>query len=209
MKTKSVVIAFDDGPHLKENLYHHHDNSAASNHEQEHSNTSLIGVVCRGIQLLHVSESTIEVDGINATEQVLALIQNNPFLLELRLILIDSPTLGGFNPPNPFTIYEKTHIPLLLIPDRKPKSHIANVYQEVFPQRHEQIAFLEKLPDLTKFSIITNKDPNISGEIYFHAIGIEPRDVHEILEYLTHFSLVPEPLRLAHLIASRQTCKKE
>ncbi len=204
MKPKVVVMAFDDGPHHAEDLYH----SNQSPKNAKPKTTALIGVVCRGIQLLHVSESTIEVDGTDSTEKILQLILQNPFLPEIRLILIDSPTLGGFNPPNPFYLYEQTKIPLLLIPDRKPQSHIAQVYRDIFPQRTDQIEFLQKLPPLSSFKLSINTDPHITSDLYFHAIGIEISAIKEILRYLTHFSKIPEPLRIAHLIASRMREKR-
>lgn len=205
MKKKSVVIAFDDGPHGKEDLFHHHLPSKNLGKKQSnYSTTSLIGVICRGIQLLHVSEASIEIDGFDSTERILSIIEDNPYKVEIRLILIDSPTLGGFNPPNPFEIFQKTQIPILLIPDRKPKSNIATIYKEVFPHRIEQINFLKKLPELTDVPVSVNSDPKIKGNLFFHAIGITKPTIIEILEHLTHFSLQPEPLRIAHLLASRQ-----
>ena len=95
-------MAFDDSPHLKSDLAHFNQNS------NNNPKIPLIGVVCRGIQLLHVSTGIIQVDGIDSTQEILRMYGINPYKNEIRLFMIDSPTLGGFNLPNPFEIYEKT-----------------------------------------------------------------------------------------------------
>ena len=189
-------MAFDDGPHLKSDLAHFNQNF------DKISNIPLIGVVCRGIQLLNVSKGSIQVDGIDSTKEILKMYESNPYKNEIRLIMIDSPTLGGFNPPNPFEIYEMTRIPIILLPDKKPKSVISDVYSKVFPEREEQIEVLKKLPPLESLILSINQDPNISREIFFHAIGISKNEIVDLLNYLSEFSAIPEPLRLAHIIAS-------
>jgi len=189
-------MAFDDSPHLKSDLAHFNQNS------DKNSNISLIGVVCRGIQLLNVSKGSIQVDGTDSTKEILKMYASNPYKDEIRLILIDSPTLGGFNPPNPFEIYERTNIPIILLPDEKPKSVISEVYSKVFPEREEQIEFLKKLPKLESLIVSINQDPNISRKIFFHTIGINKNEIIDLLNFLSEFSAIPEPLRLAHIIAS-------
>ncbi|MHA1475604.1 MAG: endonuclease dU, partial [Promethearchaeota archaeon] len=136
------------------------------------------------------------------TQEILKMYESNPYKNEIRLIMIDSPTLGGFNPPNPFEIYKKTEIPILLLPDKKPKSMISEVYSKVFPEREEQIKILKNLPQLESLIVSINQDPKISREIFFHAIGITKNEIIDLLNHLSEFSAIPEPLRLAHIIAS-------
>jgi len=189
-------MAFDDAPHLKSDLTHFNQNS------NENPKISLIGVVCRGNQLLHVSNGMIQVDGIDSTQEILRMYRINPYINEIRLFMIDSPTLGGFNLPNPFEIYEKTKIPIILLPDKKPKSVMSEIYSKVFPEREEQIKILKSLPKLESLIVSINQDPKISREIFFHAIGITKNEIIDLLNHLSEFSAIPEPLRLAHIIAS-------
>jgi hypothetical protein len=189
-------MAFDDGPHSKFNLEKH------SNKSNFKPKALLTGVTTRGIQLLHVSFGNIEIDGTDSTEEILRLYEENPYKNEIRLIMIDSPTLGGFNPPNPFEIFERTKIPIILLPDKKPKSVISEVYSKVFPEREEQIKFLKKLPKLESLIVSINQDPKISREIFFHTIGISTNEIIDLLKYLSEYSAIPEPLRLAHIVAS-------
>ncbi len=196
MKKKICIMAFDDGPHLKSDLANFNQNSKYI------PKISLIGVVCRGIQLLHVSNGMIQVDGIDSTQEILKMYGTNPYKNEIRLIMIDSPTLGGFNLPNPFEIYEKTKIPIILLPDKKPKTLMSEIYSKVFPEREEQIEVLKKLPKLESLIVSINQDPKISREIFFHAIGITKNEIIDLLNHLSEYCAIPEPLRLAHIIAS-------
>ncbi len=191
------MIAFDDSPHKKEDLRHNNPNKEAI------AKVDLIGVVFRGLQLLHVTQDEIEVDGKNSTEKIIENVVNNPFYNELRMILIDSPTLAGFNVVDPFEIHEKTKLPVILLPDDKPKDKIINVYEKVFPERIEQIQWLNKLPDLDEIEVNIKTNSNISKHIYFHSIGTTREEIQGLIEYLCEFSSRPEPLRIAHLIASR------
>ncbi len=189
-------MAFDDGPHLKTDLAHFNQNY------DNYPKISLIGVVCRGTQLLSVCKGMIQVDGLDSTQEILKMYKSNPYRNEIRLFMIDSPTLGGFNIPNPFEIYEKTKIPIILLPDRKPKSVMSEIYSKVFPEREEQIKILKKLPKLESLIVSINQDPKISREIFFHAIGITKNEIVDLLNHLSEFSAIPEPLRLAHIVAS-------
>ena len=196
MKKKICVMAFDDGTHSK------HDLAKYSKISSIIPKALLVGVITRGIQLLHVSFGNIEIDGTDSTEEIIRLYEENPYKNEIRLIMIDSPTLGGFNPPNPFEIYKRTKIPLILLPDKKPKSVISEVYSKVFPEREEQIKILKNLPKRESLNVSINQDPKISREIFFHSIGIAKNELVDLLNYLSEFSAIPEPLRLAHIIAS-------
>ena len=66
MKKKIGILAFDDGPHKREDLLH-------LSNDPDHVSiiVPLIGVFCHGTQLIHVSRSEITVDGIDATHQIL------------------------------------------------------------------------------------------------------------------------------------------
>jgi endonuclease V-like protein UPF0215 family len=194
VKKKVVVLAIDDGPHLREDLYH--------NGPKCRIRIPLVGVVCKGLQLIHVGKTDVEVDGLDSTEKIIELYQRCPFKLEIRLIMIDSPTVAAFNIVDPFRIHQETGVPVLLLPDSRPRGSIVDVYSKVFPDRNSQIEILQNLPPLDQLELEIHSDPNIKGSIYFHVIGAKKEDIAPVLIHLAEYSLVPEPLRLAHLLAS-------
>ncbi len=198
LKKKIVTIAFDDGIHRENQIAKYHDQQSDTNFQY----VPLIGAICRGHQLLHVSQSEIQVDGLDSTDKIIEIIEENPFKQEIRLIFIDSPTLGGFNIVNAQGIYLKTNIPVVLLPDETPKQNLAHTYQKIFPHRIPQLDFLRNLPNLNQLNVRINQNPSISRDIFFHSVGIEHNDLIELLNYLSEYSAIPEPLRLAHIIAS-------
>ncbi|TFH27013.1 MAG: DUF99 family protein [Promethearchaeota archaeon] len=206
LKIKSCILAFDDGMHEKADLYHSrpHDPHSIPSLKK----TSLIGVITKGLQLLHVTRSCIEIDGRDATDCILEVYNHNPHHHEIQAILIDSPTMGGFNIPDVFAIHQRTNLPVILIPSHPPTQSIVAVYRSVFPDREHEIQILTKLPPISSIEVRVNCTPEITKLLYFHAIGVEFSDIVEFLQYTTHFSAIPEPLRLAHLIASQLTIKK-
>ncbi len=203
MKKEVVVMAFDDSPHNREDLNHYRKQKEKLKDAHGPAHVDLIGVVFRGHQLLYCTQDKIEVDGLDSTNKIIDQVLNCPYLNEIRLILIDSPTLGGFNVVDSQLIYEKTKIPVLLLPDEKPKERMVNVYKKIFPQRKEQISWLASLPVLKSAVVKVNQNPVVEKRIYFHAVGIKTNEVKGLLNYLCEYSTIPEPLRTAHIIASR------
>lgn len=194
-------MAIDDGKHVKSDLLRYrppNESNQASIHE-----TDLVGVITKGLQLMHVSSTKVTVDGDDSTERILEIFRSNPFRNEIRLIMIDSPCVAGFNIPNPFIIHEKTQVPVLLIPSNPPTHTISHVFEKVFPYRKKELKVLQNLPPLESIEVNVNISPNLTKLVCFHPIGTSKSEVADLLQFLTHYSAVPEPLRLAHLIASQ------
>ena len=42
----------------------------------------------------------------------------------------------------------------------------------------------------------------IPGKLYVQAVGLEPETAFEVVRVTTRTGLIPEPLRLAHIVAS-------
>ncbi|MHA1585357.1 MAG: hypothetical protein ACTSWL_08885, partial [Promethearchaeota archaeon] len=88
MKKKVCILAFDDSPHKKSDLQHNRehffDSSQSSDVNESESipKVKLIGVVCRGCQLLHVSQSFITVDGVDSTREIIRHYMENPYRKE-------------------------------------------------------------------------------------------------------------------------------
>ena len=117
MKNKIVILGIDDFPHQRDDLFHYCPDPT----QTKGPTIPLIAVTCKGLQLVDIQSVFIEVDGIDGTEKVISLYEKFPFKSEIRLILINAITVGGFNIINPFEIQEKTQVPVLLVSDNKPK----------------------------------------------------------------------------------------
>jgi len=196
MKANIGILGIDDSPHSREHLA----NAIQKGHPPKI--VQLVGVTCKGTQLLHVGHHPIEVDGTDDTNAVLALFEESPFNHEIKLILINSPTVGGFNIINPQKIYDRIQMPMVFLSENRPTSNIAEVYTKVFPDRTEQITTLKNLTALEELTVPIVSNPKVSGKVYYYNYGITNQEIKPILLALGLHSAIPEPLRLAHIIAS-------
>jgi len=201
-----MILGIDDSPHLKGELHHYRPSPMLSDKINQ---VNLVGAICKGLQLIYTAKEPIEVDGTDSTEAILRLYRNSPFQNQIRMIMINSPTVGGFNIVNPFRINEITQLPIILLSDRKPQSNIAEIYARVFPERKEQIEVLRRLPPIEELKVNLISDSNCSGMIYFHCIGIPKSEILPVLRSLSYYSALSEPLRLAHTIATMFNVEKE
>jgi hypothetical protein len=62
-----------------------------------------------------------------------------------------------------------------------------------FADADERIALLRKAGEIREL---------IPGKVFYQAYGLPPQQAEEIINLTQKSSLIPEPLRLAHMIAS-------
>ena len=150
-----------------------------------------IGVVMRGGKCIDGILSTkVEVDGNNATARLVEMINKSKFRSQLRCIFLDGIALAGFNVIDIRELSKKTGIPVVTIIRRKP--NVARI-KEVLNKlgQKEKIGLLDKAGSVVKI-----------WHIYAQPVGISIEKLKEILKLVCTRSNIPEPLRLAHLIAS-------
>lgn len=150
-----------------------------------------IGVVMRGGNSIDGILSTkVEVDGDNATLQLAEMVNRSKFRLQLRCIFLDGIALAGFNVIDIRELNKKTGIPVVTIIRRKPDvAGIKEVLNKL--NQKEKIRLLDKAGSVVQI-----------GNIYAQPVGISIERLKEILKLVCTRSHIPEPLRLAHLIAS-------
>jgi hypothetical protein len=181
LKSEIRILGFDDGAF------------------QPHSNDSVpvIGVIFRGGKFLDGALKTdITVDGIDATEKIVKLINSTRHKKQLKVLMFDGITLGGFNIVDVKKVYEETRIPVIVInrkhPDlKKVKEALKNF--EDFDKRWEMIL---NAGEIKKMRIKESKD------IFYQSLGLTDEQTQEIIELSTTRSFIPEPLRVAHLIVT-------
>lgn len=162
----------------------------------EDKKTILIGAIFRGGEWLDgVLKTEIEVDGNDATEKIITMVKNTRHK-DLRVIMLDGITFGGFNLVNIKKIFEKTGLGVIVIvrklPDFKKIENVIKRYNH-YEERKESIA-LAGTP---------KKVETKPGKfIYIQCCGIKFEDAEYIVKLSSTRSLIPEPIRVAHLIAS-------
>ena len=156
----------------------------------------IIGVIMRGGSYLEgVLSRKIKVDGHDATMLCIDMANETRYKKQLRALLIDGITFCGFNVIDIEKIFLETNLPVITITRDKPDfKKIKNALIKNFSDWESRLDIIEKG---SLHEIKTNFNP-----IYIKCFGISIDEAKEIIKISTIRGVIPEPIRIAHLIAS-------
>ena len=81
----------------------------------------IVGVVFRGgCSIDGVMHTQIIIDGLDATEKLALMINNSPHYQQLRLVMLNGITFGGFNVVDLQKLHLTTKLPILALTNDKP-----------------------------------------------------------------------------------------
>ena len=159
----------------------------------------VVGVVFRGADYLDVVLSTrVEVDGMDATLKLIKLINESRTKEQLRFVMLDGITLGGFNVANINSIYNQTKVPVIVFMREQPDMRAIKNALLHFEDGELRFDVLEKAGKIHECEI-ANKATK--GKVFFQIAGTDEKTAKEVLKLTCKNALVPEPLRVAHLVA--------
>jgi len=179
IKKEIRILAWDDGPF----------------EFKSKGKDILVGVIFRGGQFLDgLLKTEIDIDGLDATEKIIGKVLKTRHK-DLRVIMLDGITFAGFNIVDIKEIYKKTKLPVIVVNRKK-------------PDFEKFISTLKQLPEPKKrLDCVENAGPTYwakvkNKRICFQCSGIKIEDAKKIIKETSTMSLIPEPLRVAHLIAT-------
>jgi len=156
----------------------------------------VVGAVVRLPNYLDgVMRTTIEVDGSDSTSKLSTMLNNSRFKDQIELIMLDGIALGGFNVVDLEKVVDETGIPICTITRDEPDmDSIREALENKFGDWKLRWSLIEKI-ELVK--IKTEHKP-----IYVSHAGITLEDLKPFIKKSTVRGALPEPIRIAHLIAS-------
>ncbi|MBW2976534.1 DUF99 family protein [Candidatus Woesearchaeota archaeon] len=154
-------------------------------------NVLVVGAVFRGGAWLDgVLSTKVSVDGNNATKKLAEMINKSKFKPQLQCIFLDGIAVGGFNVIDVKRLSKKTGLPVIVIIRKRP--NIKKIKETLI-----------KIRKKGKIKLIEKAGPVVpAGKIYVQLTGLEIEKAREILKIACTRSLIPEAIRMAHLIAS-------
>lgn len=184
VKPEIRVIGIDDGffePHTK-------------------GKCDVVGVVFRGgCWLDGVMRTSIEIDGMDATERIADMIMHSPHFGQLRIIMLDGVTFAGFNIVDTSALFETTKLPVIAITREKP--NLGNIRHAL-----ENLTFAaERWKMINSEKKIVEVPVSEKKAIFMQVTGLEEEDAKRIVSLTSTRSNIPEALRVAHLIATGLT----
>ena len=151
----------------------------------------VVGVVMRGGSWVDgVLSTKVAVDGNDSTKKIIEMINKCKFKTQLQCIFLDGIAVAGFNVIDIEELNKKTKLPVVIVIRKKPD--IANIKKTLIKiNKRDKIRLIEKAGEVFRID-----------DIFIQSVGIEIQNLRKILKIVCTRSLIPEPLRLAHLIAS-------
>lgn len=170
------VIGFDDGPFDK--------------FGPAGRDVLLVGAICARTRLDGVVSGRVRRDGRNATRRMMELLRGSPFDRSVRAVLLGGIAVAGFNVVDIHALAEALARPVIVVARRPP--HYAKI----------RLALARVPGDERKWALIEAAGPMepVRG-IHVQRAGISLAETAALLEATTLHGKLPEPLRLAHLIA--------
>jgi len=156
----------------------------------------VVGVVMRLPSYLEgVMRTECQVDGTDANVVLDRMIMRSRYRDQLRLVMIDGVALGGFNVVDISLLNRRTGIPFVTV-TRDPPDMLAmkEALRDHFDDWESRMSVIMKNP--------LREVPTDHKPIYVSEVGIDPEMTDELIRGCTVRGALPEPIRIAHLIAT-------
>jgi hypothetical protein len=137
----------------------------------------------------------VRVDGSDATDRLVELLEGTPVLAGARAILFDGVSVGGFNLLDLDRIHRELGPPVVSVTRRPPdfpsiRSALAKYFPEEFDARWRLVRRHRPFPS-----------PTAGEPLWVAAVGATPEEARALVRRATVVGYWPEPLRLAHMVA--------
>ena len=180
IKEEVRIIGFDDAPFEK----------------NKKGMLPIVGVVYRGGKIFDGMLFTkVEIDGMDATDKISEIINSSRHKKQLKVIMLDGITVGGFNLIDLKELNKRTGLPVIAINRKLPDIEKVKAALKNFEDFEERWKVVKNAGKIRKVKV-KNKF------IYYQVKGMENEEAEEIIRISCTRGLIPEPLRVAHLIAS-------
>jgi hypothetical protein len=158
----------------------------------------VVGAIMRGGGWLDGLLSTcVEKDGTDATEKIARMIADSRNRGQIRVAMLNGVTFGGFNVVDVERLSEETGLPVIAVMRRRPDMEsIARALTHLSEpeRRYEAIRRAGPIGEVkTKWR---------GGPVYYQCKGMEKEDAARLIVDTAVHSRLPEPLRVAHIIAT-------
>lgn len=158
----------------------------------------VVGVVFRGGYWLDgIMHTKITVDGFDATELIASMILCSPHYKQLRLVMLNGITFAGFNVVDIKKLNLETGLPVVVVTREKPDLEAISDALRNLPDPEKRWKSVLNAGEIYKIC-----SAHKEKEIYVEIAGLSLVDARKIVLLTSTRSSLPEPLRVAHLIAS-------
>lgn len=171
--------------------------ACASFNREKDKNVPIIGAIYRGSLLLEgVLKSQVTVDGDDATDKIADMILQSSHQQQLKLIMTRGVTIAGFNYIDLEQLYKKSGLPIISVVDREPNMEKISKALRNLLDGEKKLAIIKRNGLPRAYISAENNEP-----IYAQFIGLKHEEISQLLKDVTLVGRIPEPIRVARLIA--------
>jgi endonuclease V-like protein UPF0215 family len=151
----------------------------------------IVAVMTEGPDLVEgVAVTRFPVDGPDATRFLSGWVEGLRFLPAVHAIVLGGITIAGLGVVDLAELAGRTGVPVIAVNRKDPRNHRLDEALRA-AGLEERLAIVERSPEAFR----------IDTRFYLSCSGASPEDAARLLRGCTAKSALPEPLRLAHLIA--------
>ncbi len=183
MGLESHVIGVDDAPF-----------------ERAHrGDIRIVGTVYSRLRLEGVLSGRVRRDGCNSARSIAEMILSSRYAVHTKMVMLEGIALGGFNVVDILHLNKLLNKPVLVVARKQP--NMASI----------RAALLGRVKGgAKKWALIQQAGPmEPAGGMFVQRAGLSLEEAKEVLGAMCVHGKLPEPLRVAHLIAGGVTERKE
>jgi uncharacterized protein len=154
----------------------------------------LVAAWLEGPHLYRLRLGRIIVDGLDATIEALRLLKGSHDVP----VLLSGVTFGGFNLIDPRVIQQKCRAPVIVVVGSRPDNRaVKRALHKHFPDWRRRWEVISSLGPLRQVRTVRDEPP-----LFYENFGCTPLEARRVLSSSAYVSRVPEPVRVAGLLAS-------
>jgi endonuclease V-like protein UPF0215 family len=151
----------------------------------------VVGAVFAGAHLHGIISGRVRRDGAGAARVLAETIRSSRFAAHLQLIMLQGIAVAGFNVIDIADLHRRTGLPILIVARHQPD------YDAI---RNALLARIRG--GARKWKLIEKAGPmERAAGVYVQRVGLTLVEAEEAIERFAVTGRIPEPLRVAHLVA--------
>lgn len=174
MRALANVIGFDDAPFSP----------------ADRGDVPIVGAVFARTRLDGVIIDRVRRDGVNSTARILAALERSQFGGHVQAIVLQGIALAGFNVIDLWQLHRSSGLPVLVVARKKPDLDAIRRALARVAGGARKWALIERAGEMEPLE-----------RVWVQRVGVEQAMARQFLRESTVHGVLPEPLRVAHLIA--------
>ena len=148
------------------------------------------GVVCATDRFEGMLWDHVEPDGFDANEVLAARLESSKFHEQLHAIFLDGVAVAGFNVVDVPALSLRLDLPVITVMRRRPDWTAIEAALQNVDNPEEKRSTMKRAGEIHQ-----------GDHIFFQSFALSSETARKLLSFTTREGHIPEPIRLAHLIA--------